>query len=340
VTNVSGRGVGLDVVRSNVEKIGGAVEAASSLGGGTRFTIKIPLTLAIVPALLVDCAGQRFAIPQTAVAELVRLGPEHRIEWRRGAPVLRLRGSSLPLLALSDVLHLGESQGVEERRLIVIIGFGAQRFGVMVDGVDDAEEIVVKPLAPMLRAARLFAGSTILGNGRVALILDPGALATALGTVESVEPAGAATPLPRLGAGAGAGGEGLLLFCVGKTRKALRLASLLRIEEIAPEQIEQIDDQSVMLYRGAALPLHSFGAVPAGKSRFVMIAAHEGRICGFLADAVIDTVDDVPALDRAPAGPGALGVATIAGQRTEIVDAAHYMNAASTRLPGAERSAA
>ena len=338
VTNVSGRGVGLDVVRSNVEKIGGTVEVASSLGGGARFTIKIPLTLAIVPALLLDCAGQRFAIPQTAVAELVRSGPEHRIERLHGAPVLRLRGSLLPLVALSDVLHLGESQSHEERCLIVIIGFGAQRFGVMVDGVDDAEEIVVKPLAPLLRSTRLFAGNTILGDGRVALILDPGALAMALGTVESVEPAGAATPLPRLGAGAG--GEGLLLFGVGKTRKALRLASLLRIEEIAPEQIEQIDDQPVMHYRGAALPLHSFGAMPAGKSRFVMIAAHEGRMCGFLADAVIDTVDDVPVLDRALPAPGVLGIATVAGQAIEIVDAAHYVNAASTRLPDAERSAA
>ncbi len=192
VTNVSGRGVGLDVVRSNAEKIGGTVEVASSAGRGTCFTIKIPLTLAIVPALLLDCGGQRFAMPQTAVAELVRSGSEHRIEWIQDAPVLRLRGSLLPLVALGDVLHLGESQDVEEERLIAIIGYGAQRFGIMVDGVDDAEEIVVKSLAPMLRGLRSFAGSTILGDGSVVLILDPGALAALVGAVESGEPVRAA----------------------------------------------------------------------------------------------------------------------------------------------------
>jgi two-component system chemotaxis sensor kinase CheA len=339
VTNVSGRGVGLDVVRSNAEKIGGTVEVASSLGRGTCFTIKIPLTLAIVPALLLDCAGQRFAIPQTAVAELVRSGSEHRVEWIRDTPVLRLRGSLLPLIALGEVLCLGESQDVDEQRLIVVIGYGAQRFGIMVDGVDDAEEIVVKSLAPVLRGLRFFAGSTILGDGSVVLILDPGALAALVGTVESGEPVRAAVPLPKLGGGAH--GDGLLLFRAGgETLKALRLASLLRIEEIAPGQIDRIDGKPVMLYRGAALPLHLFSAMPAGECRLVLIAAHEGRMCGFLADAVIDTVDDIPGLDRALAGPGILGVATVAGRPVEIVDAAHYVKAASTRLSAPGRSAA
>ena len=337
VTNVSGRGVGLDVVRSNAEKIGGTVEVASSLGRGTRFTIKIPLTLAIVPALLLDCAGQRFAIPQTAVAELVRSNPEHRVEWIHDAPVLRLRGSLLPLVALRDVLRLGESQVAEEECLIAIIGYGSQRFGIMVDGVDDAEEIVVKSLAPLLRGTRLFAGSTILGDGSVVLILDPGALAAAVGAVESAEPARAAVPLPKLGGR----GEGLLLFRAGgETPKALRLASLLRIEEIVPGQIEQIDGKPVMLYRGAALPLHLFGEALPGARRLVLIATHDSRMCGFLADAVIDTVDEMPALDRSLAGPGLLGVVTIDARPVEIVDAAHYVKAASTRLPVPERSAA
>jgi len=126
----------------------------------------------------------------------------------------------------------------------------------------------------------------------------------------------------------------------GETPKALRLASLLRIEEIAPGQIEQIDGKPVMLYRGAALPLHLLGAMPAGERRLVLIGVHEGRMCGFLADGVIDTVDDMPVLDRSLAGPGVLGVATLAGRPVEIVDAAHYAKAASTRLPVRERSAA
>ena len=120
----------------------------------------------------------------------------------------------------------------------------------------------------------------------------------------------------------------------------MRLASLLRIEEIAPEQIERIDGKPVILYRGAALPLHFFAAAPTGERQFVLIAGHEGRMCGFVADAVIDTVDDMPALDRSLVGPGLLGVATIAGRPVEIVDAAHYVKTASTRLPAPERSAA
>jgi two-component system, chemotaxis family, sensor kinase CheA len=337
VTNVSGRGVGLDVVRSNAEKIGGAVEVASNAGRGTRFTIKIPLTLAIVQALLLDCGGQRFAMPQTAVAELVRTGPEHRIEWIHDAPVLRLRGSLLPLVALGDVLHLDTHLGVEEERLIAIIGYGTQRFGIMVDGVDDAEEIVVKSLAPMLRGMKLFAGSTILGDGSVVLILDPGALAAAVGAAQLVAPARPATPLPKLGGSAR--GDGLLLFRAGgDTPKGLRLSSLLRIEEIAPGQIEQIDGKPAMLYRGATLPLHRFGDAPAGIQRFALIATSDGRMCGFLADAVIDTLEEMPALDRALAGPGVLGVATIAGRPVEIIDAAHYTQNAGIRL--VERSAA
>jgi len=339
VTNVSGRGVGLDVVRSNVEKIGGTVEVASSLGRGTRFTIKIPLTLAIVPALLLDCGGQRFAIPQTAVAELVRTGPEHRIEWIHDAPVMRLRGSLLPLVALSDVLRLDESRSDEDERLIAIIGYGAQRFGIMVDGVDDAEEIVVKSLPPLLRGTRVFAGSTILGDGSVVLILDPGALAAAVGAVESIEPVRAAASPPRRGSDAR--GDGLLLFRAGgETPKALHLASLLRIEEIGPGQIEQIDGKRVTLYRGAALPLHLFDDMPPEARQLVLIATHDGRMCGFLADAVIDTIEEMPALDGSLAGPGLLGVATIAGRPVEIVDAAHYIKIASTRLPVPERSAA
>ncbi|HEX3972257.1 MAG TPA: chemotaxis protein CheA, partial [Stellaceae bacterium] len=194
VTTVSGRGVGLDVVRSNTEKSGGAVEVASEAGHGTRFTIKIPLTLAIVPALLLDCGGQRFAIPQTAVAELVQTGAEHRIEWIHDASVLRLRGSLLPLIALGDVLKLDNHSRAADERLIAIIGHGTRRFGILVDGVDDAEEIVVKSLAPVLRGLRLFAGSTILGDGSVVLILDPGVLAATVGVAEHHEPARAIAP--------------------------------------------------------------------------------------------------------------------------------------------------
>jgi len=163
--------------------------------------------------------------------------------------------------------------------------------------------------------------------------------AAAVGAAESVAPMHAAKPLPKVGDDAR--DDGLLLFRAGgETPKALRLASLLRIEEITLEQIEQMDGKPVMLYRGAPLPLHLCGAILAGERRFVLIATHEGRMCGFIADAVIDTVEETPALDRARARPGVLGVATVAGRPLEIIDAAHYVKAASTRLPSSTRSAA
>jgi two-component system chemotaxis sensor kinase CheA len=341
VTSVSGRGVGLDVVRSNAEKIGGTVELASTYGRGTRFIIKIPLTLAIVPALLLACGGQRFAIAQTAIAELVRGRGEHRIEWIHDVPVLRSRGSLLPLVALADLLGVGRPTATNiAAGLIAIIGYGTQRFGVMIDSVDDAEEIVVKSLSPLLRGAKLFAGSTILGDGSVVLILDPGALAAAAGVVETDEPARAPAALPKLDKEASGGG--LLLFRAGTaTPKALPLAAILRIEEIAPERIERVDGRPMMLYRGAALPLHELGCgSPDNERRPVLVVAQDGKVFGLLVDDIIDTVDAAPVLDRAPARPGLLGIATVVGRLTEIVDIAHFAAADSVDMPLPARSAA
>lgn len=327
VTSVSGRGVGLDVVRSNVEKIGGTVALASTPGRGTRFVIKIPLTLAIVPALLLDCAGQAFAIPQTAVAELIRAGADHPIEWIHEAPVMRLRGSLLPLVSLREVLGFEvPSPAATRDALVAVLGYGSQRFGVMIDDIDDAEEIVVKSLSPLLRGIRLFAGSTILGDGSVVLILDPGALAAAVGAAESIETPPPTQPLKRE---ALQQRGGLLLFRAGTdTPKALPLAAILRIEEIAPHQVEWIESRPVMLYRGATLPLHSFGIIDhAPDKQCVVVVAHDGKTRGLLVDEVIDTIDGTPVLDRSLARPGVLGVAMIAGRMTEIVDVAHDMPA-------------
>ena len=340
VSSVSGRGVGLDVVRSNAEKIGGSVELASTGGRGTRFIIKIPLTLAIMPALLLDCAGQRFAIPQRAVAELVRATGEHRIEWIHQTPLLRSRGRLLPLVALSELLGLGARPAGDAAGLVAIIGYGAQRFGVLVDGVDDAEEIVVKSLSPLLRGVKLFAGSTILGDGSVVLILDPGALAAAAGVAEAAEPSAAPAVQPRLAHHAAGGG--LLLFRAGSaTLQAIPLAAIQRIEELAPERIERIDGEAMMLYRGSALPLCGFdgwrdGAAPAR----VLIVAQDGKMFGLPADEIIDTVADMPAVDRAAARPGIDGIATIAGRLTEIIDVAHYAAKLGAAMSKPTRSAA
>jgi two-component system chemotaxis sensor kinase CheA len=182
VTAVSGRGVGMDVVRTNIEKIGGTIELRSREGKGTTAIIKIPLTLAIVSALIVECAGERFAIPQMSVLELVRASStsEHTIESINGAPVMRLRDRLLPLVSLRDLLKLndGEAKVAKDEHYIVVAQVGTFTFGIMVDRVFDTEEIVVKPVAPILRHIPMFSGNTILGDGSVIMILDPNGIAS------------------------------------------------------------------------------------------------------------------------------------------------------------------
>src|SRR5215207_4295274 len=176
VTAVSGRGVGMDVVKTNIELIGGTIEIRSEQGQGTIFTIKIPLTLAIVAALIVSARDQRFAIPQVAVLELVRIKPgaDHAIERINGTPVLRLRDRLLPIVPISKVLGLpGAEADAGDEGFVVVTQVGRQRFGILVDGVFHTEEIVVKPMSSKLRHIPLFSGNTILGDGAVVLIMDP-----------------------------------------------------------------------------------------------------------------------------------------------------------------------
>jgi two-component system chemotaxis sensor kinase CheA len=204
VTSVSGRGVGMDVVRTNIEKIGGTVELRFQRGKGTAFVIKIPLTLAIVSALVVECSGERFAIPQISVLELVRAqaGSETTIERVNDSPFLRLRNRLLPLVSLHDMLRLGEDRGVDpDQSFIVVTQVGTYTFGIMVDRVFDTEEIVVKPVAPILRDISMFSGNTILGDGSVIMILDPNGIAAASGEAATVGEQGAATEAEHKGAG-------------------------------------------------------------------------------------------------------------------------------------------
>ncbi len=182
VTNVSGRGVGMDVVRTNVERIGGKVEIDSRAGRGTTLRLRIPLTLAIIPALIVRSLEQSFAVPQGALSELVHISPEQApaaIEWIENAPLYRLRGKLLPLVFLGGLLRPGSSLSAPPPRdqFIAVLDTDGRRFGLVVDGLADPEEIVVKPLSAVLKAIGLYSGATVLGNGDLALILDPGAIA-------------------------------------------------------------------------------------------------------------------------------------------------------------------
>ena len=255
VTSVSGRGVGMDVVRSNIEQIGGTVELTVGCRRRNNFTIKIPLTLAIVSSLIVEAAGERFAIPQLSVLELVRAGGagEHRIERIKDTPVLRLRNKLLPLLHLKDVLRLGDSD--RESGFVVVIQVGNQEFGAVVDGVLHTEEIVIKPMSSKLRHIAVFSGTTILGDGSVIMIVDPNGLSQALGRAAQAAQADA----PELKQSEEAAAEdtvSLLVFRAGSQRpKAVPLSLVTRLEEIDCRRIEISDGRYLVQYRDQLMPL-------------------------------------------------------------------------------------
>ncbi len=335
VTNVSGRGVGMDVVRTNVEKIGGTIELSSTLGKGTTFIIKIPLTLAIVSALIVECREQRFAIPQISVVELVRASAhsEHSIERVNDAPVLRLRDRLLPLVSLSRVLKLDSGEepiGNDAETFIVVSQVGPHSFGLIVDRVFDTEEIVVKPVAPMLRDIGVYSGNTILGDGRIVMILDMNgiaATATDLSLAGESESQAAAT-----GDAGRDEAVSLLVFQAGEgAPKAVPLALVARLEEIDRSAIEYSNGQPVVQYRGRLMPLVMADSMQQltgeGKTPVIVFADRE-RSMGLVVDEIIDIVDERLDVELVANQPGVVGSAVIANKATDLIDAGYYLTQA------------
>ncbi len=334
VTSVSGRGVGLDVVRTNIEKIGGTVELRSREGKGTTFVIKIPLTLAIVSALIVECGGERFAIPQMSVLELVRASAnsEHTIEQINDALVMRLRDRLLPLVSLRDLLKLGASEGSAAKdAYIAVTQVGKFIFGIIVDRVFDTEEIVVKPVVPILRNIPMFSGNTILGDGTVIMILDPNGIAQAASGERGAAEAGEVA----------AHGEreigeeervAILTFRAGnRGPKAVPLALIARLEEFDADKIEAVAGRSVVQYRGSLMPLvpidPSCKPVERGRQPVLVFADGE-RSMGLMVDEIIDVVEDVLKIELTVDQPGVVGTAIVAGRATEVIDATHYLTQA------------
>ncbi|HEX5100509.1 MAG TPA: chemotaxis protein CheW [Polyangiaceae bacterium] len=329
VTTMSGRGVGMDVVKTNIEEIGGTVDIATRAGLGTTLKIKIPLTLAIIPALIVTSGGERFAIPQVNLLELVRLeGASSRrgIETLHGAPLYRLRGNLLPLVFLNEALELpgpGKSDVVN----IVVLQADDRQFGIVVDGISDTEEIVVKPLGKELKALNVFAGATIMGDGGVALILDVLGLAQHTGMVSAtreravVEPSTAARDESEAR-------EHLLVFRVGSaSRVATPLSRVARIEEIAPERIERAGGRDVVQYRGTILPLvwleqEHLGEAPLMSAEpLVVIVCSEGeRSVGLVVEEILDVVEEVVSVESPASSRSTLGLLSVQGRVTELLD--------------------
>ena len=329
VTNISGRGVGMDVVRTNIEQIGGNIELKSTEGIGTTLTIKIPLTLAIVSALIVECGGERFAIPQISVLELVRASnnADHVIEMINNSPVLRLRNRLLPLVSLHSLLKLGErEEGTEEGMFIVVTQVGAQTFGIIVDRVFDTEEIVVKPVAPIQRDITAYSGNTILGDGSVIMILDPNGIASQIGEVS-----------PDVGKGndkatqmnAGNATTSLLVFRAGgEELKAVPLALIARLEEIDLSKVETAHGAHVVQYRDHLMPLvpcsDNFEFVQEGRQPVLVFTDRE-RSMGLVVDEIVDIVEERLKIELTADTLGIVGTANIAGKATDIVDSGYYL---------------
>ncbi len=330
VTSVSGRGVGMDVVRTNIDQIGGTIDVKSVPGEGSSFTIKIPLTLAIVSALIVEAAGDRFAIPQLSVVELVRArsNSEHRIERIKDTPVLRLRNKLLPLMHLKKLLKIDDGAEIDpENGFIVVTQVGSQTFGIVVDGVFHTEEIVVKPMSTKLRHIGMFSGNTILGDGAVIMIIDPNGIAQSLGTAAASH-SEIADENASMRAHSDAQRTSLLVFRAGSSQpKAVPLALVTRLEEIAIEKIEFSNGRHMVQYREQLMPLVEIEGVSIRENGVqpILVFADDGRAMGLVVDEIIDIVEEQLSIEVASTRDGVLGSAVVKGQATEVIDVGHFL---------------
>ena len=348
VTSVSGRGVGMDVVRTNIEKIGGTIDLKSKYGQGSTFTIKIPLTLAIVSALIVECCAERFAIPQISVVELVRASKvsEHRIEMINATPVLRLRNRLLPLVYLGHCLNLDGSDQTtltgDAEVFVVVTQVGAYNFGIVVDRVFDTEEIVVKPVTPLLRDINMFSGNTILGDGSVIMILDPNGIASATSDTALNETAD--NREDGVHHGTGSDSAAILVFHAGgDDPKAVPLSLVARLEEVDVNTIENSHGRAMVQYRGRLMPLirldESYAVKESGRQP-ILVFTDGDRSMGLIVDEIVDIIDQVLDIELKSDRKGFLGSAVIDGKATELVDVGHYLQQAFEDWFGTQETAA
>lgn len=372
VTSVSGRGVGMDVVRTNIEKIGGSIELDSVEGKGSTFTIKIPLTLAIVSALIVEAGKERFAIPQISVRELVMASEqsENQIEYIKGAPVFRLRDHLLPLVPLRDLLKLKapdlddlqediikdvvesstnsddaenssnvvkmpqqktpKKTSATDNRYIVVTQVGTYSFGIIVDRVFDTEEIVVKPVAKILRDIDIFSGNTILGDGTVIMILDPNGIARATGEMDinqgdderSVEQ-------DHVVSSTSAQKTSLLLFSAGQgAPKAVPLSLVARLENIETNKVERSNGQLLVQYRGGLMSLTPFSHeidIMSKKEVPVLVFSDNRNNFGLVVEEIVDIIEEHIDVKVQSKTQGLLGSAIINNKTTDVVDVGFYL---------------
>ncbi|HTV21972.1 MAG TPA: chemotaxis protein CheW [Polyangiaceae bacterium] len=353
VTNVSGRGVGMDVVRTNIEKIGGSIELSSRRGVGTTLSIQIPLTLAILRGVVVSSGANRYVVPQASVLELIRLkdaDARGSVENLHGAAVYRLRGKLLPLVRLAEVLGEAVAPAAGDVSIAVLEAEG-QRFGLIVDAVHDTQEIVVKPLGRHVKSTGVFAGATILGDGFVVLILDVFGLAQRARVLDEADPRARADSAPEPSA-SGPRQTLLLVRSPGDGRVAIALDRVERLEVLQPARIERTGREQLVQYRGGIMPLIDLRSVllerrarsrlegadakappPASDAQPVVVCAHAGGSVGIAVEQIIDIVEEALGPARPPGRPGVLGSVVLAGRITELLDVDAVLRCAAPGAP-------
>ena len=331
LSDVSGRGVGMDVVKTNIEKLGGRVELESEPGQGTAIIIRLPLTLAIIPALIVGCGGRKFAVPQLNLEEIIQPGPDSPLEPFGGSEVLRLREELLPILDLATLLGhpprlVAEGESAPSR-FVLVLKLDHRRYGLVVDEIASTEEIVVKPLGRHIKGVSLYSGATLLGQGEIGLILDPAGLAAGRLPAES-ETASVRSLADAASIG---NGESILLFRDGSRETfALHLANIGRVERIETTRIERVGQFDYLRQKDGTtirlLRLHDFlptsGAGMLGDEIHVIIPRLTRQPVGIIAEEILDSDELRPgALDTTTiTAPGLLGTASLQDRLTMIID--------------------
>ncbi|MEG4287163.1 chemotaxis protein CheW [Microcoleus sp. A006_D1] len=357
ITNISGRGVGMDVVQTNIEKISGTIDVHSQVGKGTTFKLKIPLTLAIIPTLIITTGGDRYAIPQVNLLELMRLeGSQIKsIEMFHGTPVYRLRGRLLPLIYLNRELLLEEGNSgsgkksqfeLDDALNIVVVQATDKPFGLVVDAINDTQEIVVKPLGKQLKSLACFAGATIMGDGKVALILDVHGIAQKTHMTEAQEKAILADENSRQESSEPP--QQLLVFQGPDCRRmAIHLSRVCRLEEFPRHLLERVGKQSVVQYRNQIMPvIYLSGVFGSGadaanlgpnsldgrshaaddKLPLVVVSIGSEQQVGLVVDRILDIVEQAIDIKGAATQAGISYCAVIQGQVTEILDVDEVIN--------------
>ncbi len=329
VTSVSGRGVGMDVVRTNIEKIGGTVELDSIPGKGSTFHIKIPLTLAIVSVLIVESSGQRFALPQINVQELVRTGAasDYKIESINASPVLRLRDKLLPVISLTKALKIDEGKSNKASQFVVVCKVGATDFGLLVENIYDTEEIVVKPVSRLLQQISAYSGNTVLGDGGVIMILDPNGIMRSMGN--ELELGNKEDKVTRAAQVATARTATFLLFRSGDgAPKAVPLELVSRLEEIEVETIEESNGRHVVQYRDDLMVLATVReqAIPEKGACEVIVFHYDNKTVGLVVDEILDIVNAEPTVKLTSEDRMFLGTIVMAGKSTDVLDVGYLLS--------------